>query len=774
MDAPENERAAEEANTTASFPTPNVLQQKLSSVWNYKYEQNQLYPQLANVMSMSPFDGTVAASRKQMFGASHISQCLVFDRPTPRRVMTGAEIQYGRATFSTKVERDCKVLKIIPFYNDKSIGVDAIRYNPENMVIVEYADDGHGNPGEIDCIPMKEFFSNHQYFGFRYKNTEIGRNLRGGLDGTELAAGDILQDSPSKRPDGNYCYGINLNVLFASMPEVAEDGIVISDEIVPWMKIRKYEKRTVAYGSTHFPINLYGDENNYKPFPDIGDYIRPDGLLMALRSYNSAYSPVEMSVTASRKVNYVYDKRTYVPAGRGRVIDIRVTHDASRSPYAPNICNEQALKYDRASRNFYREVFKQYTMMKANKPKQGSRGLKISHNFKNLIRHAYSVMQQESTTEEHKVQQIYRASQMDDFTIEFVVEYEATPKEAYKMTDTWGGKGVVVKVMPREDMPVDAKGNRVHIIMDGGATLSRQNLGRLYEQFFNACSRDLVKEFCDLFQVPYPETHGQKLNMAEKMRVEAAFKGNDASGGEMRAKANAAWDRFMHYIETISPRQVEFYYNVARQGKRGEHMISLLEDGIYIFHPSDNDPELPDVIEELKTHFMPFMGPMTYRDNSGEKVTTIEPMLTGEVYFIMLEKTGDDWTAVPSGKLQSFGILSHINNQDKHASPWRQQSIRAWGETETAIVVSYMGTRVMAEIKDRNNNIDSHRFAVYNILRSDKPTDIAVLVDRDKIPLGAEKPLELVKHLALCNGWKFTFTPYKELEPKPSAITFVM
>lgn len=758
MDATENGSPAKHTLTTVTPAAYNAVNQALSSVWNYKYEPNQLFPELANVMSLSPFDGTVSASRKQMFGASHTSQCLVFDKPTPRRIMTGAEIQYGRATFSTKVERNSKVLSVIPFYNDKSMGVDAIRHNPENMVIVEYQDDG-----EIDCIPMKEFFSNHQYFGFRYKNTEAGRWLRGGNNGSEFPADTILQDSPSKRPDGNYCYGINLNVLFGSWPEVAEDGVVISDEIVPWLKIRKYEKRTVAYGSTHWPINLYGDENNYKPFPEIGDYVREDGLLMALRSYSDTYSPVEMSIAASREVNYGFDRLSYVPSGRGRVIDIRVSHDGSRAPFSPSICNEQALKYDRAARVFYREVFKQYQSMKSNK----SNNLKISHNFKNLIKHAYSVLQQESTNEEHRVQQIYRASPMDDFTIEFVVEYEAMPTEGFKITDCWGGKGVVVKVVPKEDMPVDEKGNRVHIIMDGGATVSRQNLGRLYEQFFNACSRDLVKEFCDLFAVPYPDVHGQKLTAADKMRVENAYKNQDP-------KANEAWDRFMHYIETVSPIEAEFYYDVARRGKRGEHMIALLEDGIYIYHPSDNDPELPDVLDELEANFMPFIGPVTYRDASGEMTTTIEPMLIGQIYFILLEKTGDDWTSVSSGKLQSFGILSHINNQDKHASPWRQQAIRAWGETETAIGVAYMSTYIMAEIQDRNNNIASHRFGVYNILRSDKPSAIDVLVDRTKIPLGSAKPLELVKHLALCNGWEVTYQPYQEMEPKPSALSFVV
>ena len=95
-------------------------------------------------------EGTVSASRKQMYGGSHIQQCLVFDKSTPRRVQTGQEMEYGKATFSTKVERDAHVLEIIPYYNDKTIGLSGIKHNPEDILILEYQD-----TGEIDFVTMK-------------------------------------------------------------------------------------------------------------------------------------------------------------------------------------------------------------------------------------------------------------------------------------------------------------------------------------------------------------------------------------------------------------------------------------------------------------------------------------------------------------------------------------------------------------------------------------------------------------------------------------------
>lgn len=725
-----------------------------SSSWNYRYEPNQIDPRLENVTSLQLFTGTVSASRKQMMGGSHIQQCLVFDGAMPRRIQTAQEFEYGKATFSTKVEHDAEVLAIIPFYNDKAIGVGQIRHNPESIVVLEYRD-----TGEIDYVTMKEYFSNHQYFGFKYKNSLAAKQMHGKR--YPIAAGTTLQDSPSKRDDGNYCFGTNLNVMFATTAEGAEDGITISDEIVPLFTTRKYEKRTVTYGATHFALNSFGDENNYKPFMDIGEYISPDGKLMVTRSFNDNFSAIEMSGPATREVSATFDKVCYVSPGRGKVVDVRVILDPSRQYNVPGITNTQALKYDTATRVFYRAIYDLYrSLYSKDHPR------KYSHAFNNLVKQAYAVTQADKEAKAERVQQIYRGAPMDDVTIEFVIEYEVTPTTGFKFTDLVGGKGVAVRIVPAADMPIDAQGNRVQIIMDSIATVSRQNLSRLYEQFYNACSRDLVKEICNTFAVPFPGTRGQRLALADKMRITDTVK-------KQTPEVTAMWERFVNYIKIISPMQYEFYLDEAQRGLQHEHLISVMEDNITLVCPTDNDPEYPDVLEALRKDYMPFIGPVTYRGHDGQMVTTIEPILIGEVYFVMLEKTGDDCSAVSSGKLQGIGILAHINNKDKYSSPWREQSIRFWGETETAIGTAYMGGEVMAELHNRNNSIPSHRNGVYNILRANKPTDIDRLVNRGEVGLEGTKPVELVKHLGICAGWEIVYKPYVETDPKPKAMQYV-
>lgn len=724
-----------------------VLQQQLSAVWNYHYEPNQLYPQLLNVMSLNPFDRNCSGSRKQMFG-SHIGQKLNIAKPTIRRILTGAENTYGKATFNRTVKRDSRVLYIIPLYNTRRHGLDVIKHNPETLIILESLDK---NDPVVDCIRLTEFFSSHTYFGFKYRNTPAARNL---YVGQYIPAGTILQDSPAIDDDSNYRYGIELNVAFFTHPAVAEDGIVMSDEIAPWLTSKSFYKARVEWGSTMYPLNLYGTDEIYKPFPDIGDVIRPDGLVMALRPYDPMFNPIEMTPAALREVNYSFDKLSYAGEPGAKVIDVRVTHDFNQNLTSPTICNTQPAKYDEAYREYCEAVCKAYNTMLKNSPQ-----MEYTSRFRNLVKTCYAVVQetaaQRLNRNEPRIQKLHRGAAIDDWVVDFVIESENVPTVGYKGTDTHGGKGVFVKVVPAADMPIDEEGNRVHLIMDPNATISRMNLGRFNEQFINAASRSFTREICNHFGVKAPDIHGQTLPTGDKMRIRREYGG---------AESKALWDRLMRYYEILSPKQHNHYMTTVTGNNDAEidHLIRIMEDGIYIYFPTDNDPEIPDVIEAIKNEFMPHKGKLTYRGNSGKMRTTKEDILVGSLYIMLLEKTGNDWTAVASGKLQNFGVLSQITNQDKNSSPTRQQAIRAWGETEVRIVTAYLGPKVTAEIIDRNNNILSHRTAVHSVLTAKSPTNIEELVDRTKIPLGRARPLELIKHLAFCNGWEFTYRPYQE------------
>lgn len=417
----------------------NIKPSDVSMTPNAEYEENQYYAEAQNVLSGSPYDGTVSGARKQMYGASHIAQALVIKGSTPRRNQTGAEQEYGKATFCTKAEYDCEVLQKFRLYSPGGLDDGSIKHNPMTVLIVETigANPERPHDREIDVIVLQDYLSFHQYFGYPLVTKDFVHSLS---KGSFIKAGTILQDSPNKHADGNYAQGIGLNTVFASFHPVAEDGVILSEEAVPWLETYKYERRTISWGSTHYPRNTYGDKDNIKIHPDIGEYIREDGLLMALGSYDPNFSAVEMSKNGLMNIGYTHDKLIYVPPGRGKVVDIRYRHDAAQSINSPAVCNTQAHKYDDAARRFHQSILDFHNTVLR---KRFGNKIRTSHRYNQFVRNAFSVCQERAPRqrgqETEKVQKIYRGSPMDDFTVEITVEYRTTPKVGYKITDLVGG-----------------------------------------------------------------------------------------------------------------------------------------------------------------------------------------------------------------------------------------------------------------------------------------------------------------------------------------------
>lgn len=686
---------------------------------------NQLHRDFLGVCGLNPWKGHNSSSREQMF-SSHIGQTLVIKGSTERRCQTGMEREYGKYTFSVKMPVDGEIIRVIERYRTK-IGQESIGMNPQTIAIYEDV-----NTKQIGMINLPNFCSYHQYFGFEYKAQKGLHEVRAGAF---IPKDTVLLDSPSITENGGYKYGRECNVVYMSMPGVSEDGIIISKDVLADFGFKIYETRVCEWGSKRFALNLYGDLENYKPFPDIGERIRADGLLMCLRSYDKDLAVVEQGIHDLREPNFFSDKLTYVNGEGGRIVDIRIFHD---NVTAISDMEMQPDKYDKARREFYQEIMFEYQRLK----RERGEGLQLTEEFHRLIVEAYSVLDNDP----QRIIKLFRQAPLDDWRVEFTIEYDVVPTDGFKLTDTHGGKGVVCSVAEPEAMPVDSAGNRADIIMDPNSTVSRMNLGRLFEQYYNAASRDVT------------------LKIRQELQCVSNEKGLEAKLLEMDKSGNPAveraWNYLLGYYQIVSPKMFDWMTTSQYTRPRTEHLASIIRKGIYLYLPPDNDPESEHILRELEKHYRPVYGPVSYIGNSGQRVTTKNNVRIGSVYFLLLEKIGDDWTAVSSGKLQHFGVLSQVTNTDKFSQPSRNQAIRAWGEAEIRIAVSYVGTLFAADMLDRNNNPATHKQINYSLLEAECPTNIRLAVNRAIIPLGGAKPLQLVKHIAECGGWKFVYNAH--------------
>lgn len=679
---------------------------------------NELRPEIISKAALSPYHFCTSPSRMQMYGGSHLSQSLVVEGSEPPLLTTGMDMEFGRFTFNIKAPCNLTVIRVIQKY-PPTYDSSRIEQNPMTLLIYENAENG-----EIGCISVPSHHCLHQHFGFAYN---FKPEMAGITQGVELEQGTVLADSPSVKPSGEYGMGLNANVVFMSDPSVIEDGVVISESFAKRMTTLGVEKRSATWGSKRFPINLYGTKDVYKPFPDIGDPIRADGLVFALREYDDLMAPVEMTPEALMRVDYEFDKLYYAPHGakRARVIDVDVFRGNNRNPpLTPFGMEDQCVKYYEAKRRYCEAVVATYTELRSRRRDL----LRVTPEFQRIYKEARIFLD----GHRHRVVLIHQRVPLDEWRVELTVEYTLIPTLAFKQTGRYGNKGVVVDVRPDADMPRDAFGNVAEIITDGKSIVKRMNPGVIYEQYVTAADRDMRKRVLEMIQQP------------------------------TAANVKKAWEYLLGFVRIVSPRMHRMLSSADYRGTPLSFMRGGSERGYDIYSPADNPIDVVQMLTQLREHYRPNFSPVTYRAPSGEMVTTVEDVLIGTVYILLLEKTGGDYSSVDSAKLQHFGIPSKVSKSDKYSSPGRKTPTRTLGEAEVRSVSAFVGGDIVRETLEMSNSPRTHRHVIRNLMDSPTPSNVARIIDRTVIPEGGGRSLDLGRHQLFCSGVRLTYEPCVE------------
>lgn len=668
---------------------------------------NELDPALLGVAGMSPFMAFDSSSRLNMF-CGHIAQSLPVKGATIRRTQSGHEREYGKYTHAYRMPCNANIIKVIQKY-PPTLGIDNIKENPTVAVIYEDVD---SPKREIGVMILERFHCSHQYFGFPYQYKSAANHL---TTGAQIPKGTVIADSPLVTDDGDYMFGLEAQIALASLPGVIEDGVIASESFCKRLTTYFYSSSIASWGKNRYPLNIYGDENNYKPFPDIGDRVRADGLVFALRDHDPFLAISDMSPAALRE-HRIFDKLFYATPG-AKVIDIIVHRGSSQRTNMPTGMDTQTQKYYNRSMQFYQQLLHEYHVLKARRKDH----LALTPEFERLLTDAIAIT---TTDPKVRVQKVRRTVPLDEWVVEVVLEAEIVPRIGFKVTDCHGGKGIIVKIMKDEHMPVDAQGNRAEVIMDDFSTVKRMNIGRTVEITINASGRA------------------------------TALKVKEMLGGRSQAEINAAWEYLLGWFKIVSPLYVETLYASGAENRKLQFLEDVADHGIYVWTPVNSPKSYQQVAEELKIHYPPCLGPVTYTGNSGIECTTRRPVIIGGLYMMLLEKIGNTWSGVSSSLLQHFGIPAKLTNHDKTSRPGRENPIRIMGETEVRLVAAHCSPDTAAEILDRSNNPETHRAILRSILNAPKPGNIDVIVDRSKVPRGNGRVVSYVRHMAECAGFE--------------------
>lgn len=661
------------------------------------YRQSELKPELLGFSALNPFAGYNSSPRSSMF-SKHIGQCLVIKGAEPRRIQTGVEREFGKYTFSIGFDNNSYIVNVIDKF-PYTAGMGGVDYQSMRTVIFE----NHDHPDlEVDVMYMPEYHCNHHFFGFNYKYDD--NVLRKIYPGSRIPAGTKVANSPNVRANGDYAYGINANTVLGSHPCGIEDGVMMSETFADKLSTYIYETRTFTFGEDTFPLNIYGDENNYKIFPDIGEKVREDGVLCVMRDHAPALAPCDFSKENISKITPFDLKHCCEPGST--VVDITVIHDDKHKNVLFLGMEDQVRKYYERHQHYYREIVNTYDRL----CKARGGHLPISRELHRLIVEAKIMLS--DLKKHHK-----KRKAIPPWTVTITTRYSIKAAKGFKITDTHGGKSVTVEIRPDHEMPRDAMGNVADLVVDDKSTIKRLIKGKLHEHYIAACMRDETTRLRRMAE-PYGD------NIPDSIYLDI-------------------WERLLGMYKIISP---PFYDKIGEiKPDIKDHVDAVLRDGIYIWMPTDNPVCYLDVARMLRDYYPACNGPVTFTDTVGNKVTTVNNVIIGQIYYILLEKIANDYSAVASAKLQHYGLPAKPSGSARHGEQIKQTPVR-FGESEYRLFAATIGGENLSEIADRSLNIHTHEEVLRNLLEAEQPTNIHNLVDREYFPIGDGFMQKVARH----------------------------
>lgn len=730
-----------------------------------------------------------SASRSYMYG-SHQSQSVTLIDGDEPIIQTGVENQLARHTFGPKLDDDVRVMRVIKRYGSLNTG----RYVSnvvEDVAIVlkeEYDENLQKAVKTLDIVNVEQSHSGfHQDFGFSYiRNEEVLKNLK---PGTWLPKGTVLAQSPSIRENNGYALGVNANILLSTLPDVAEDSVVISKSLAKKLAYDVFEKVSIEFGSDYLPLNLYGNDTEYKPFPEIGETVGKDSVLMALRNFKDFgssktateedpkdFTPGLLSNRDLQTFDPNFDKCYYVRGPgeeikdgdnvkkNGVIIDIVCYKNPRKNSELYYGMADLPDKYARSYIKFTEDVINAYhdVCKELNDKDYVKNGVTIHktpklHNFivncgKIAVDGMISAIKENSVLSElaknikiakgnkspvlpNKLGLSNRKDVLDTYRVEFIVKYRVIPTKGHKISDQSGGKGVISDVRDDELMPHNNYA-RADIIMDTNSVINRMNLARIYQQHVCATSR-----YCQ--QVLRQMANGLPIEQLDENKIEEMFTYLMGLLGifdtpQFDRYAVATLEEKMMILDECVNKEVYIMSQVTNK-KTSYQVVKDIDNSVY--RPPRDNVVIP------------------YKDLNGEikSAVTKDKMFIAPLYIILLSKTSDNMLFTSSSNFNNFLFPIAVTAGNRDRLPNRNTPTKIMSETEGRLYAYYGGREFAAEMKDRANSIPTHMDMYNNILSADEPLNTETLVDRGVTKFGNDSAIRLVHAILKPLGMDFVY-----------------
>lgn len=415
------------------------------------------YDKIGGKALLVPGSASVSGARKLLASVQRDATLCIM-RPEVPIIQTGYENRFGDYSSSIETaESDYQVLAKISKFSFSP--------NHHYWLIIK---DLRSNT--IDFIERISCFHVTEKYGYLYNNAYVD----------SLAVGDTVKKNTRLRTSlafdqyGNRMDGVNLNILYMALDDNMEDSVVISDAAAEKLSAPLVKEVEIIINENDIPINYYGTNDVYKPMPDIGEHTK-DAILMALRKENRENALYSQSVDRLKSIEMNDDK--YLLHGTVVDIDIACNNPTNLDSYT----NAQFKLYYNELKRMSQEFISTLTPLIAS-------GCVLSDDLKEKLAICKRVMNGAKYMEKREFSNIL---------ITLTVLEELPLSVGDKISNRYGGKGVVSRILPQEVMPKTEDGEYADILMNSSTMYNRENPYQLVEMELTRIGQLILKYIRD-------------------------------------------------------------------------------------------------------------------------------------------------------------------------------------------------------------------------------------------------------------------------------------
>lgn len=565
-------------------------------------EANEMYKGDDSILSIELLTRPlyISANRTIMF-TSHTKQLMTLTNPEFPRVFTGYENMTGNQ--STGIQRAKRRWTVIG---------KSYKFEEGNHLYTLFVKDEES--GYYDVIQKKIVEDLVEKFGFKYNNSNLDEYNVGDV----IEKGEVLFKSTSYDEDNNYRFGLNATFAYTADVRTTEDAIKVSESFAKKMKCVEVETIKVSINDNDVLLNLYGDENNYKCFPDIGETIK-NKVICATRRINNDQIFFDFKESNLRKINFGEDTLCVENGLNGKIIDIKVYSNKTPEELENNLYHKQILDYYNNELRYYKEVVENTKdVIKLNKPH--------SRNFNYMYKKCSDILDDKiKWCEQHG------KKPFSNIILEFTVEREVELKDGSKITGLIGNKGVVSTIVPDDEMPILENGKIIDVQMNILGIIGRLNSWQLFEQSITFVLNRTIDRCRQL------ENNDQRFALIYE--IISQFNTN---------QANEMLEVYKRYNDS----------------EKEEFMQDVYKRGLYLHIPPFwHNENLIDVLTRVYDKYGEWLTPyQVFQKINGRYRPIMNKMFVGEMYMIRLKQT-----AAKGFSARSVGGVSLIGTPVKDA-----------------------------------------------------------------------------------------------------------